>query len=251
MEKEIKVKSPLRYPGGKSRAVRHILPYFPTGIKKMASPFCGGASVEVTLSNSGVYVHCYDTFEDLIVFWQVLQKSPIALSDKVKSYYPLSRTRFYELQKESPKDELEQAAIFYVLNRSSFSGITKSGGMSPGHPRFTEKGIDSLKNFNFNGSFEHATFSESISKHKSDFMYLDPPYKIVSDNLYGVKGNHHKNFNHDELREMVEDCQSWVMSYNDCPEIRKMYEKYRIVELAWAYGMGNSKKSNEILIIKD
>jgi DNA adenine methylase len=245
------VKSPLRYPGGKSRAVKKILPYIPAGITTAASPFCGGASVEIALSNMGVYVNCYDIFDDLIIFWRFLKLWPDKLADNIKKYYPLSRDRFYELQKTNAGRSLERASIFYVLNRSSFCGTTRSGGMSPDHPRFTEHGIENLRNFKFNGNFIGADFSISVSKHRSEFMYLDPPYQIAGDNLYGVKGNHHKGFDHGKLRELLEGCQSWVMSYNDCPEIRKMYDKYKIVELAWAYGMGNSKKSSEILIIKD
>jgi DNA adenine methylase len=245
------IKSPLRYPGGKSRAVKHIFPYIPKGIKTAASPFCGGASVEIALSNMGVYVNCYDIFDDLIIFWRVLNLFPERLSKQVRTYYPISRERFYELQKATGLNGIDRAAIFYVLNRSSFCGTTKSGGMSPDHPRFTLNGIEKLRDFKFNGNFIGADFTESIPKHKSDFLYIDPPYAIEGDNLYGIKGNHHKRFKHDTLRDLVEDCQSWVMSYNDCPKIRKMYDKYKIVSLEWAYGMGNSKKSSEILIIKD
>ncbi|WP_220468265.1 hypothetical protein [Wolbachia pipientis] len=40
-----------------------------------------------------------------------------------------------------------------------------------------------------------------------------------------------------------------MLSYNDCEEIRDIYTGYRIIRPKWSYGMGNSKKSNEILIL--
>ncbi len=40
-----------------------------------------------------------------------------------------------------------------------------------------------------------------------------------------------------------------MLSYNDCEETRDMYTEHHIIEPKWSYGMGNSKKSNEILIL--
>ena len=56
----------------------------------------------------------------------------------------------------------------------------------------------------------------------------------------------------------------FILSYNDCPEIRAMYKKYKIIETEWQYTMGQGetrigknrikngtnhvKKSHEILI---
>jgi len=41
------------------------------------------------------------------------------------------------------------------------------------------------------------------------------------------------------------------MSYDNCPEIREMYQNYRIVPLSWKYGMSADKASREILILGD
>ena len=40
-----KIKSPLRYPGGKSRAIKQILPQIPVNIREYREPFFGGGSV--------------------------------------------------------------------------------------------------------------------------------------------------------------------------------------------------------------
>ncbi|MYF99993.1 DNA adenine methylase [Candidatus Poribacteria bacterium] len=42
-------KSPLRYPGGKSRAIKQILPHIPTEIGEFREPFVGGGSVFFSL----------------------------------------------------------------------------------------------------------------------------------------------------------------------------------------------------------
>jgi DNA adenine methylase len=143
-------KSPLRYPGGKSRVARYIVDTYIQNQKSVCSPFVGGGSIELELANRGTRVFCYDNFEPLVVFWQELLKDPIALAEKVeKCYYTLSATMFYNLQRTfcSIKDRMECAACFYAINRSSFSGTTLSGGMSPGHPRFTISSIQRLRDF--------------------------------------------------------------------------------------------------------
>lgn len=128
------VKSPLRYPGGKSRAVKTIREYIPTETKKLCAPFLGGASVELACAADGIKVYGADAFEPVVNFWKHAKKHPVLLSERVRKYYPLTKPKFYSLQKgfDDLKDDLEKAVVFYVLNRSSFSGTTFSGGIDRG-----------------------------------------------------------------------------------------------------------------------
>ncbi|MDR1072216.1 MAG: DNA adenine methylase [Treponema sp.] len=245
-------KSPLRYPGGKSRAARFIVDEYIKNQRSVCSPFVGGASIELELASRGTQVFCYDNFEPLVVFWQELLNDPIALAKIVEeSYYTLSSTMFYNLQKTfcSIKDRMECAACFYAINRSSFSGTTLSGGMSPGHPRFTISSIQRLRDFKVeNFTVSLLDFKESIPKHKDDFLYCDPPY-LIDQKLYGVRGDKHIDFDHEALSELLKARGRWVLSYNDCPEIRRMYHNHSMLKPEWTYGMGNSKKSNELIIL--
>ena len=243
-------RSPLRYPGGKTRAVKQITQYFPKNIDALLSPFFGGGSIELTLAAQGLTVYGYDAFGPLVEFWQCLSNHPQALADKVKQYFPLTKTDFYWLQKNHDRfsSQLERAAAFYVLNRSSFSGSTLSGGMSPQHPRFTQSSIDRLRNFhNPNIHIAPLDFQESLKKHPNLFAYLDPPYRIKS-TLYGQKGNTHKNFDHISLFQILRDRKNWVLSYNDCHEIRDLYMDFPWRSPEWVYGMSKDKESKEILI---
>jgi DNA adenine methylase len=80
-------------------------------------------------------------------------------------------------------------------------------------------------------------------------MYLDPPY-LIGNYLYGNRGDTHKNFDHLLLRELVDSLDNgWVLSYNDCQEVRDLYKDYEIRPLEWAYSMNASKKSSEIVIL--
>ncbi len=243
-------RSPLRYPGGKNRAVRAIFARIPHNEKVLCSPFLGGGSIELACTTR-MKVYGSDIFRPLIDFWEVLLGKQTKLVQRVKSYLPLSRRRFYELQKTYLEldDQVERAAAFFVLNRSSFSGTTLSGGMSPGHPRFTHSAIARLSSIKIeNLQVECADFREVIPKHKTAFLYLDPPY-MNGQALYGVKGDTHTGFDHTALAEMLNERGRWILSYNDCEKIRHMYRKHNIVSLAWIYGMSKEKRSREILIL--
>ncbi len=245
-------KSPLRYPGGKSRAVKQILNLLPINIEHLCSPFIGGGSVELALSANGVKVSAYDAFVPLVDFWQALIADATALEKSVREYYPMQKPAYYQLQKQhiNIEDKTESAAVFFALNRCSFSGTTLSGGMSPGHPRFTESAIVRLREFNLRDfNVEHADFKQSIIQHSDDFLYLDPPYCIASNNLYGRKGDHHKNFDHQGLAELLHHHNNWLLSYNDCETVRDLYAEYTFLPASWRYGMNATKQSNEVFIL--
>lgn len=243
-------RSPLRYPGGKTRGVEFITQFFPKNLDKLLSPFFGGGSIELSMAAKGTVIYGYDIFSPLVEFWQCLVTHPNELADEVEKYYPLPKNKFYELQEIQTKfkTKLERAAVYYVLNRSSFSGATLSGGMSPDHPRFTETSIERLRNYyNPNIKIEKADFKKSLEKHPFTFTYLDPPY-IIKSSLYGKKGNAHKDFDHEGLAEILRNREHWILSYNDCDEIRNLYEGFHILTPNWKYGMSNDKCSKEILI---
>ncbi len=187
----------------------------------------------------------------LAEFWQCLQESPHQLVIGNRTILPAAKDKFYHLQtvQTSFNTPMQRAAVYYVLNRSSFSGSTLSGGMSPQHPRFTPTSIERIRQFyNPNFSVDKLHRSNSRCTNIPDvFCYLDPPYLIKS-SLYGKKGNAHKDFDHEALAAILLKRKNWVLSYNDSEEIRDLYKGFRIIIPEWKYGMSSNKMSKEILI---
>lgn len=252
----------LRYPGGKTRAVKILEQHLPDNVKTLSSIFFGGGSFELYLESKGVKVTAYDNFNCLINFWEMVSFFPYDLQELVEEDLKrgVSLETFTKYQKllqeyENPNRiyDLEAARWFYVVNRCSFSGLTLSGGMSKDHPRFNQRSVDALTKYNYsNIDFHTADFTQSIKFSKnSDLVFMDPPYHIESNNLYGVRGDLHNDFNHEQLSECIKrDLKDtkFMLCYNDSKVIRELYKDYNIVKLEWSYSINNKTKSNEILI---
>ena len=271
MESTRKIKSPLRYPGGKSRAVKEIWKYIePLKPKTLCSPFFGGGSFEIFCAQKGIKVTGYDKFQPLVDFWQELLKNPQKIARSVMKHKPGKFTEkdYKKMQKKHPKtkNHLVNATEFYVLNRTSHSGNPLAVGMArekkkdgsiDTNPRFTMSSIDRLRNFKVENllSVTCMDFKKSIKKHKKDLMYLDPPYLIES-KLYGNNGDIHKNFDHQGLSEILkkDKKKKWILSYNNIDSIRELYKGHTILEPKWSYSMATDKKmskdkkSRELLI---
>ena len=257
------MKSLLRYPGGKTRALKHIVPYFPKNLTEMVSPFFGGGSIEIHYASQGTRVHGYDSFEPLVNFWQLVLENPKQGAYLLETlFHPCSKEMFMNYQKKqnwTNRDETHllwkeyRACMFYALNRSSFSGATMSGGYSKeaAASRFTPSSIERLRDFLCPSlSVSLADFKESLSNHGPDtFIYADPPYMVDKPVLYGYRGSTHQHFDHSGFAEEIKKKNNWVISYNPNPNILETYKDYEIVYPEWTYGMSSDKKSKEILIL--
>lgn len=256
----------LRYPGGKTRAITKILPLIPKETSTLFSPFFGGGAIEHAWAreNPDSQIRGCDLFKPVAIFWQQVKKNPEKIAKLVETYYPLEKECFYTLQHThmNEKNHEDIAAQFYVLNRASFSGVTLSGGMSPGHPRFNVSSIQRLAKFRMpnievenDNIFHWLPLQLDKFDPKTSFIYLDPPYMLANSNLYGNKGNTHKGFPHEELAILLKKLSNsgfkWILSYNETQDLRNLYRDFHIQAPAWSYGMSKSKASNEILISND
>jgi hypothetical protein len=77
-------------------------------------------------------------------------------------------------------------------------------------------------------------------RNKNDLIYFDKVYRDAVAYLDSLLGR---------LFKYLNDRNGWILCYNNCPTIREMYSRFKIIEPEWSYGMGTSKKSKEILIL--
>lgn len=250
--------SPLRYPGGKTRAIKILEPIvkqrFPTQ-KTFLSPFLGGGSFELHMMGLGYKLITNDLFKPLYIFWRMCKEQPVALQALIKTYMPMTKEKFTAIRQNIVTDTemLSIAAKYFVINRSSFSGSTFCGGYSAesGEKRFTENSVRKIGALDLSGLIlenkDCLDFIRSYLQTTDTILFLDPPY-YISTYIYGRDGDMHEGFNHIGLMELLKERTDWILCYNDCQAIRDLYKHCKIEKVSWAYGMNSTKESSEILI---
>lgn len=260
--------SPLRYPGGKTRACKLLFEivnnhFSLENTEAVVSPFFGGGSFEFFLQNKYPHLEIYanDKFSPLITFWSYLKEDKDSLCDLLNHHLKnklMKKELFLHLrQKVMDLQGLEQASAFFLINRCSFSGATLSGGFSQeaSEKRFTASCIAKCKNINLQNVFfsnkDFEDFLENVTtQNKKTFLFLDPPYYLENKSkLYGNNGDLHEDFDHQRFYNCISSKTNWCLTYNDCPFIRNLYKNFKIIEVNWSYGMNKTKKSSEIVII--
>lgn len=257
-------KSPLRYPGGKTRAcgvLTEILEqhFDMTQYAIIASPFFGGGSFEFHLQ--GLFkkpLIVNDKFTPLYRFWKQVQDDCPALCAALRDILGKTVTKsdfakFRETIMSAGLSNLETATLYFVINRCSFSGATLSGGFSEeaSKKRFTESSIKRISELDVTNitikNQDFVEFLEYVSE--TAFIFLDPPYYLEASKLYGNNGDMHESFDHQVLFNSISKKTNWMMTYNNCPYIRELYKDYMIIDTSWSYGMNASKESSEIVIL--
>lgn len=257
-------KSPLRYPGGKTRACKSITElleshYDISQYQIIASPFFGGGSFEFHMQNNhGLKIIGNDKFKPLYSFWNECKYNKEKLVDELNNVHHSGVTKecFNSMRSSimEETDSLSQSVQYFVINRCSFSGATLSGGFSEesSKKRFTKSSIERVKDLELNDFDMHNQDFElfiELVHGPSVFLFLDPPYYLESKSkLYGKNGDMHEDFDHRRLYECIVHKTGWMMTYNDCAYIRELYRDFEIVESQWSYGMNKSKQSSEIVI---
>ena len=249
------LKTPLRYPGGKSRALANLFRFLPDlfQVTEYREPFLGGGSValEVTKRYPKLDIWVNDLYEPLYNFWRELQDNGDKLHrrlQELKSRYPdqeSARGLFLEAKElinDRTKTDTERAVAFYVVNKCSFSGLTESSSFSKqaSDSNFSMRGIERLPAYSKlieNWKITNLRYQELLTDDKQSFTYLDPPYEIGS-NLYGKRGNMHKGFDHDGFATI---CDRFIgpqlISYNSSQLIRDRFDGWTVAEFAHTYTM--------------
>ena len=251
------LKTPLRYPGGKSRATKKMAEFFPlfSDYKEFREPFVGGGSVALYITQMYPHLDIWvnDLYEPLYNFWRELQENAnevknILLQLKQRHPDPASAKYLFLEAKEYLSKPLRQtttkdrAVSFYIVNKCSFSGLTESSSFSKqaSDSNFSLRGIEKLPYYSDligNWKITNLSYEKLMTDDKSVFVYLDPPYEIKS-NLYGKRGNMHKGFDHDEF---FYTCDRYVcdqmVSYNSSNLIKSRFIDWKPYEFDHTYTM--------------
>jgi DNA adenine methylase len=195
------------------------------------------------------------------LWWSVLNEpeSFLCLVDEFKP----SREAFFRFKKELLRGErlpLTKLALRKIaIHQMSFSGLgvmaggPASGAMSevasrwsPPHIRSNVEKARRLfagREIKITNRDYKAVLSEVDA---GTFVYADPPYCKPGPVLYQHAFDEN---NHRELRSLLADAKfRWLLTYDDCPEVRKMYEHDTILEMSMTYTINGIREKKELVI---
>jgi DNA adenine methylase len=278
------VTSTLRYAGGKSLAIGHILELLPPNTQKIMSPFFGGGSVEFALSKHlGLEVVGYDIFDILTNFWSHQIHQPEQLADKLAAFEP-SKEEYLRVRailkahwkgEQIIEDKLDLAAIYYFNHNTSYGPhfLGHPSGVYLNSKRYATT-LQKVRDFE-PGNIEvfEGRFEDTIPAHSGSLIYADPPYYLEGDSktfigMYPHRNFpiHHKGFDHEKLASLLRNHKGgFILSYNDCTTVRELYKGFNMSTPEWQYTFSQGdtrigenrlrdsegshvKKSHEILI---
>lgn len=277
-----------RYPGGKIKLISKIvvrLKYIIGGNDlEYREPFFGGGSVGLELLKDNFNIKkiwINDKDPGVACLWTAVIKYPGELKDKVINFKP--SVEYFD----SFKEELSQNIILdkssegqiielgfkkLAIHQISYSGLgSKSGGPLGGREQKSEYKIDCrwspeyicnqieqhntlMKKIKIrNSRCTNLDFGDLIKENETDaILYLDPPYYVKGNELYQYGFT---NEDHIRLAELLKYTKhKWLLSYDDCEEVRELYDWANIIKIGDInYTITTKKpiKKSELLITKE
>ena len=248
----LKVKTPFRYPGGKYYALKYILPFVNViPHDEYREPFVGGGSVFFGKPKAK-FNWINDIEKELINIYKHIQiEESVSKLINLFNKEIATEERYKVIKSLNPKNPFERAFKYYYMNRTSFSGklISPAWGfrekrsippnrwkevLLPAHEKLKGVKITDL-------DFEEVVVAKS--KLSNILLYLDPPY------FKPPKKKHYLNgFSKEDHLRLLSSLKKtkhiFLLSYEDCPEIRDMYDWAHIYHLSFPYRVGDSNTSN-------
>jgi DNA adenine methylase len=265
-------RSPLRYPGGKARLADFVKTIFRANHLldgTYAEPYAGGASVALTLlfEEYASTIHINDIDTAVHAFWDsVLNRTDelcrLVRDTRATSAEWLRQKQIYSCAEDASPLQLGFAAFF--LNRTNRSGIIGSAGMIGGRKQRGRWKIDARYNrpelsrriarIARYGDRIHLTKLDAADFLKradkglpaKTLVYLDPPYYIKGQRrLYA---NYYGADDHANIATLLSTVRlRWLVSYDNTPEIRRLYRAYQGLTYTLRYTASESQSGSEVM----
>ena len=248
--------SPFRYPGGKYYLRKYLSKYI-SDHKGYCEPLCGGASL-FFYKEKCQYNILNDIDEKLILTYEVIRDNPYEMINVLKEFLPINKEAHqYYKYNYIPKNKIEQASLYFYMNRCSFNGIMNIKnqylGYNEKYSMKRERWYENILKCHYK-LLDVDLYSEDvcdiIEKIPNNFLvYVDPPYFNSSqDGLYRYSFNYK---DHLRLCDCIRrNCQrlQFIISYDNSEEIIELYnfmkylDKYEISYFSKRSDYNNNKR---------
>lgn len=159
---------------------------------------------------------------------------------------------YMRLQELSSLTEIQRAARYLLLARMSYGNKMKNYGYSPSSkPRSVYRDMSCISDRLKNTYVENLSYQDIIKKYDrlESFIFADPPYLGTSIQFSEIELTFGYD-EHKELRDKLVNCKGkFLLTINDCQEIRELYKGLKITEVSVGYSVGKNDCIGKELII--
>lgn len=273
----MRILSPLRYPGGKSKIaafVKQIIKDNNLLDGVYVEPFAGGAAVALSLlmdeyvsrivindKDRSIYAFWYSVLNETERLCQYIEETPVTMDT-----WRMQR----EIQSADNKKTVDLLSLgfsTFFMNRTNRSGIIKAGVIG---------GFNQTGNYKIDARYKKeeligrirriAAYADRIELHNEDaadlisrisnitpqntIMYLDPPYYKKGRGLYM---NYYNDSDHKTIRDVITNVNTirWIVSYDNSTFIKSLYEDFRSQEFYLNYSANNNGKGTEVIFFSN
>jgi len=261
----------IKYRGGKSKEIPHIMEHIPDYNGRYIEPFLGGGAVFFHLEPEQAIIN--DINAPLMTFYQGVRDNYQLLRqelDKIETLYTQNRAEFDALKALHPDERVldnnetlyydirdmynnlaekqySDALLYYFINKTAYSGMIRYNARGEFNVPFgryknintrlvTEQHSELLQRAElFNDDY---TDIFNMSQ-QGDFMFLDPPYDCVFSD-YGNE-EYREGFNEDSHRQLAQDFRNLgcmaMMVIGRTPLIEELYNDMIVDEYEKQYAV--------------
>lgn len=259
----------IKYSGGKSKEIPHIIKHIPKYNGQYIEPFFGGGALYFFLEPKKAIIN--DINSKLISFYKGIQSNFDLIQKELKEiekYYLTNRRNFEELKSKTPhlrvQDDNEElyyqirnmfndlidkkysdALLYYFINKTAYSGMIRynsKGEFNVPYGRYanlnTSLATKAHSKLLENAEIYNYDYADIFKMAKEDdFMFLDPPYDCIFSD-YG-NSEHKDGFNLENHILLADDykklkCKA-LMVIGRTPLTEKLYGDMIIDEYGKSY----------------
>ena len=226
------INSFMAWVGGKKALRDEILARFPRNYKRYIEVF-GGAGWVLFHKPPGNDFEVFNDFNgNLVNLYRCVREQPEALRNELR--YMLNSRLDFEYMKgmlhsQAVLPDVRRAAYYYALIRYSYAAGTSTFGSQPHAMWNNFPLIESAAGRLQKVVIENKDCVKLIRQYDrpESFFYCDPPYYNADQYYEAVSSD---GFDHAGLADALLGIKGkFLLSYNDCPEIRALYDRPGIV----------------------
>ena len=262
--------------GGKTRLLKHYMPYFPNDMNTYCEPFFGGGAVFVhvvkTYNPKNIIIN--DINDDVMNIYRSIKSDLPEFLDRLNElqaqYIPLdkeARKKFYFEVRHAHAYDFEtwskpfESATLYFLMKTGFNGIYQLNNNTNGrygtpagllNQKDTVYDIDVINWWHEalqNTQIMSTDWSDAVTnvEDKDAFFFFDPPYR----DSFADYGN---GFNDEQLLKLIDfatTCNSVMISNRDDDDWFKDKKKgLSHINIPVTYTAGRRKKTSDGFVAK-